>query len=56
MPANKPPAVHTTETGSAAAGAPKPEAGQEDKNQRYWFHILRQDTPAARNLHAAKLV
>jgi len=60
MPANKPPAVHTTETGSAAAGAAvlsnAPQTKQEDKNQRYWFHILRQDTPAARNLHAAKLV
>ncbi len=25
-------------------------------NQSYWFHILAQDTPAARNLHAARLV
>ncbi|MGC8121526.1 DNA polymerase III subunit chi [Marinobacter sp. VGCF2001] len=40
------------ETGSLAAGA----SGQEDQNQRYWFHILAQNTSAARNLHAAKLV
>ncbi|MEX2473964.1 DNA polymerase III subunit chi [Marinobacter sp.] len=38
--------------GSPAAGS----SGQDDQNQRYWFHILTQDTPAARNLHAAKLV
>ena len=29
---------------------------QNDRNQAYWFHILAQGTPAARNLHAAKLV
>ncbi|MFO8141551.1 MAG: DNA polymerase III subunit chi, partial [Marinobacter sp.] len=40
------------ETGSPAAGP----SGQDDKNQRYWFHILAQDTPNARNLHAIKLV
>lgn len=40
------------ETGSPAAGT----SGQDDRNQRYWFHILAQNTPAARNLHAAKLV
>ena len=42
----------SSETGSQAAG----HSGQEDRNQRYWFHILAQNTPAARNLHAAKLV
>ena len=42
----------SSETGSPAAG----HSGQEDRNQRYWFHILAQNTPAARNLHAAKLV
>ncbi len=40
------------EPGSPAAGP----SGRNDKNQRYWFHILAQNTPAARNLHAAKLV
>ncbi|MBU2955180.1 DNA polymerase III subunit chi [Marinobacter sp. F3R08] len=40
------------EPGSPAAG----HSGQEDRNQRYWFHILAQNTSAARNLHAAKLV
>ncbi|RMJ02117.1 DNA polymerase III subunit chi [Marinobacter litoralis] len=40
------------EPGSPAAGT----SGQDAKNQRYWFHILAQNTPAARNLHAAKLV
>ncbi|QFS87464.1 MULTISPECIES: DNA polymerase III subunit chi [unclassified Marinobacter] len=40
------------EPGSPAAGP----SGQDDQNQRYWFHILAQNTPAARNLHAAKLV
>ena len=52
MPANKP----TAETGSVAAGASASETKQQEQNQRYWFHILRLDTPAARNLHAAKLV
>lgn len=33
-----------------------PATDQQANNQRYWFHILHQDTPAARNLHAAKLV
>lgn len=28
---------------------------QNDRNQAYWFHILAQNTPAARNLHAARL-
>ncbi len=43
-------------------GHPEPDStaarasGQSDANQRYWFHILAQNTPAARNLHAAKLV
>jgi len=41
-----------TDAGSPAAGA----SSQGDKNQRYWFHILAQNTPAARNLHATKLV
>lgn len=50
MPDNNP--APSPETGSAAAGS----SGQEDRNQRYWFHILAQNTPAARNLHAAKLV
>ncbi|MDO6825680.1 DNA polymerase III subunit chi [Marinobacter sp. 1_MG-2023] len=45
-----------TQTGSDAAGASRQATGQEDKNQRYWFHILLQDTPTARNLHATKLV
>ncbi|MFV8570895.1 DNA polymerase III subunit chi [Marinobacter sp. SBS5] len=40
------------EPGSPAAGP----SGQDAKNQRYWFHILAQNTPAARNLHATKLV
>ena len=40
------------EPGSPAAGP----SGQDDRNQRYWFHILAQNTHAARNLHAAKLV
>ncbi|KPQ28457.1 MAG: DNA polymerase III subunit chi [Marinobacter excellens HL-55] len=40
------------ETGSPAAGP----SGPDEKNQRYWFHILAQNTPNARNLHAAKLV
>ncbi|WP_372964055.1 DNA polymerase III subunit chi [Marinobacter sp.] len=40
------------EPGSSAAGT----SGRDAKNQRYWFHILAQNTPAARNLHAAKLV
>ena len=40
------------EPGSLAAGP----SGRDDKNQRYWFHILAQYTHAARNLHAAKLV
>ena len=40
------------EPGSPAAGP----SGRDEKNQRYWFHILAQNTPAARNLHAAKLV
>lgn len=41
-----------TQTGSSAAG----DSEQQAKNQRYWFHILLQDTPAARHLHATKLV
>lgn len=40
------------EPGSPAAGP----SGQDHRNQRYWFHILAQNTHAARNLHAAKLV
>ncbi|MGM0769539.1 MAG: DNA polymerase III subunit chi [Pseudomonadota bacterium] len=40
------------ETGSPAAGP----SGADHRNQSYWFHILAQNTPAARNLHAAKLV
>jgi DNA polymerase-3 subunit chi len=27
-----------------------------ESNQSYWFHILAQGTPAARNLHTARLV
>lgn len=50
MPDNNP--APSPETGSPAAGS----SGQEDRNQRYWFHILAQNTHAARNLHAAKLV
>ncbi|MBB5322772.1 DNA polymerase III subunit chi [Marinobacter oulmenensis] len=42
------------ESGSPAAGSSG--QGQQSRNQRYWFHILAQNTPAARNLHAAKLV
>jgi len=42
------------EPGSPAAG-PSGD-GSDNSNQRYWFHILAQSTPAARNLHAAKLV
>jgi len=40
------------EPGSQTAGP----SGRDEKNQRYWFHILAQNTPEARNLHAAKLV
>ncbi|MDC0663929.1 DNA polymerase III subunit chi [Marinobacter sp. SS21] len=29
---------------------------QDHRNQSYWFHILAQNTPAARNLHAVRLV
>ncbi|MBD3639423.1 MAG: DNA polymerase III subunit chi [Marinobacter sp.] len=43
---------HTPDTGSNPAGP----SGQQDRNQRYWFHILAKNTPAARNLHAVKLV
>ncbi|MBW7469437.1 DNA polymerase III subunit chi [Marinobacter sp. F4218] len=50
MPASNP--DDRPEAGSPAAGA----AGQDSPDQRYWFHILAQSTPAARNLHAAKLV
>ncbi|QSP94214.1 DNA polymerase III subunit chi [Marinobacter salinisoli] len=42
---------HQPETGGSAAGDP----ADASKNQRYWFHILAQSTPAARNLHAVKL-
>lgn len=56
MPDNNP----ALQTGSNAAGASgqeaEPGSRQEDTNQRYWFHILLQDTPVARNLHTAKLV
>ncbi|MGK0525585.1 MAG: DNA polymerase-3 subunit chi [Pseudomonadales bacterium] len=56
MPENNPAA----QAGSNAAGDSSQVAdrgaGQEERNQRYWFHILLQDTPAARNLHASKLV
>lgn len=49
-----------TPAGSATAGGSgqevERETGQEERNQRYWFHILLQDTPAARYLHASKLV
>jgi len=55
MPDNNP----ALQTGSNAAGASgqeaEPGSRQEDTNQRYWFHILLQDTPVARNLHTAKL-
>ncbi|HLV76405.1 MAG TPA: DNA polymerase III subunit chi [Marinobacter sp.] len=33
----------------------KPGDTPDGRNQRYWFHILAQNTPAARNLHAARL-
>lgn len=49
MPENDP--TRVTEPGSPAAGSP----GPADGDQSYWFHILAQDTPAARNLHAVKL-
>jgi DNA polymerase-3 subunit chi len=39
------------EAGSPAAGNP----GSAHRNQRYWFHILAQSSPAARNVHAARL-
>src|SRR5680860_794382 len=56
MPESNP----ATEAGSVTAGDSSQEAGtdvgQEERNQRYWFHILLQDTPAARHLHATKLV
>ena len=29
---------------------------QGERNQAYWFHILAKNTPAARNLHAVRLV
>ncbi len=29
---------------------------QDARNQSYWFHILAQSSPAARNLHTARLV
>ncbi|MBK1874366.1 MULTISPECIES: DNA polymerase III subunit chi [unclassified Marinobacter] len=45
-----------SQAGSPAAGNSRTASALEDKNQRYWFHILLQDTPAARNLHATKLV
>ncbi|MDX1457953.1 MAG: DNA polymerase III subunit chi [Marinobacter sp.] len=32
------------------------DGGQDKPNRSYWFHILAQNTPAARNLHAARLV
>ncbi len=32
------------------------KADQDHRNQSYWFHILAQNTPAARNLHAVRLV
>jgi DNA polymerase-3 subunit chi len=50
MPGNNPAA--SPDPGSPAAGS----SGQENRNQRYWFHILAQNNSAARNLHAAKLV
>lgn len=52
MPDNKP----AVEPGSTAAGTSAAESGQNERNQRYWFHILRQNTPTARHLHTAKLV
>lgn len=30
--------------------------GKDARNRSYWFHILAQPSPAARNLHAVKLV
>jgi len=32
-----------------------PRSG-DDRSQSYWFHILAQSSPSARNLHAARLV
>lgn len=29
---------------------------QDERSQAYWFHILAKNTPAARNLHAVRLV
>jgi|SRR5690554_224327 len=49
MPANN--GNHNPEAGSTAAGF----SGSARPNQRYWFHILAQGTPAARNVHAARL-
>ena len=31
-------------------------SGRDDRNPSYWFHILARNTPAARHLHAARLV
>lgn len=51
MPENNP----APATGSTAAGGTGQNSLQEDKNQRYWFHILLQNTPSARHLHASRL-
>lgn len=53
MPANNAEHRAAPEASSQAAVS---GSRQDEKNQRYWFHILRQDTPTARHLHAAKLV
>lgn len=42
---------HNPEAGSTAAGS----SDSATQNQRYWFHILAQTSPAARNVHAARL-
>jgi DNA polymerase-3 subunit chi len=41
----------TPKAGSTPAGS----SGSAEQDQRYWFHILAQSTPAARNVHAARL-
>lgn len=43
------PSNHRPPPGSAAAG-------QDERSQRYWFHILAKPSATARNLHAVKLV
>ncbi len=49
MPDNSP---RAPEKDGSPAAALSPD---QNRNQRYWFHILSRNTPEARNLHAAKL-